>query len=643
MFKQIKYSFLFFIVSAASFAQEGLKPLSTNINYLYGDLKPVKDEQAYANYNKTVSTSTVSLPIFIDDFSYSYLQAYPNQALWDDSSTYVNSTFAIAPWSIGVATFDGLNKHGYPYTPNLVNQQTSLPADTLTTKPIDLSSYQISDSIALTFYYQARGRGDSPELSDSLLLDYYNPLQNNWKTVWYQRGNSSANTNDTLFKRGYVKVDSAYYFQTGFKFRFRNKATTVGNFDHWHLDYVVLDINRNIIKDTSYTDYALGYIPTPFLKDYAAMPWRQYDTLDMRPKNSVFARSNGIIGSQITYTNTVYDNSNIAVSGYVSGATNVNEVTDGFFKYKGWIKDTVLSNPKNTFNYKFPFMTGPNDYKIRHIIYRGNGSSPDYIQANDTVLQHQVFSNFYAFDDGSAEGGYYINGTGGRMAAKYVLRKSDTLRSVRIYFDQVGSLTSQIYSFRIKIWAPGANGPGNTVIYKDSVRTPNYFTNANINSFSDYVLPSQVILNPGTYYIGIQQEVAAGVVVGFDKNLDHHTSFYYDSGNGWTQSAIYGSIMIRPVFGTSLPVSVKELKIDPSNILFSVYPNPASDNLIIRSAQFEKGTYHIINSIGQKITDGKIDSSSQTINTESLTNGLYFLILKINDKIVQQNKIIIQH
>ncbi len=642
MFKHIIYNFLFFIFCATCFAQEYVKPLTTNINYLYGDLKPVKDEQAFINHNgRTSSKKLAGTPIFIDDFSYAYLQSYPNQTLWDDSSTYVNTTFAIAPWSVGVATFDGLNKHGYPYTPNLVNFNTSLPADTLTTKPIDLSTYSIGDSVALTFYYQARGRGDSPELSDSLLLDFYNPVQNNWRKVWYKVGNSNANTNDTMMKRGFVTIDSAYYFQNGFKFRFRNKATTAGNYDHWHLDYVVLDINRGIIKDTSSFDYAIGYIPTPWIKNYASIPWRQYDTLDMRAKNSVFVRSNGLPNSQVTYTYTVYDNSNLAVSSYSSGATNVNEITNGFFKYKGWIRDTLVSNP--AVKYKFPFMTGPADYKIKHVIYRYGVTAPDYIQANDTVLQHQIFSNYFAFDDGSAEGGYYINGIGGRMAGKYVLRKSDTLRSVRIYFDQVGSIASQTYSFTIKIWSPGANGPSNALVYADSiVRVPNYFPNANINSFSEYYFNSPIVLNAGTYYIGIQQKNATGLVVGFDKNLDHRTNFYYDSGNGWTQSSIYGSIMIRPVFGVNLPVGIKDLKTTTTN-LFAVYPNPASNNVTIYSEQFEKGNYMIINSIGQKITEGNIESSSQIINTENLSNGLYFLILKVNDKIVQQNKIIIQH
>lgn len=639
MFKYILHSFFAFILCANCIAQEGLKPLITNINYLYGDLRPAaENNNSNLNNYSEKKLSVAGAPIFVDDFSYAYLQNYPRQSLWNSGpSVYVNTTYAIAPWSVGVATFDGLNKNGYPYNPTLTDLNKSLPADTLTSIPLSLGTYSITDSIALTFYYQARGRGESPELTDSLLLDFFNPLQSSWQTVWYQKGNSSPNINDTMFKRGYVKLDSAYYLQNGFKFRFRNKATTAGNYDHWHLDYVLLDINRGIIKDTSYFDYSFGYIPTPYLKNYAAMPWRQYDTLDMRAKNSVFVRNNGIPNGQVTYINTFYDNSNAVVKNYFSGPQNAND----FFKYKGWIKDTVISNPRH--QYKFPFLGAPADFKIKHVVYQNTvTASSDFIPANDTVLQHQVFSNFFAFDDGSAEGGYYVNGTGGRMAGKYTLRVSDTLRSVRIYFDQVGAVASNAYKFRIYIWLPGVNGPSNVVLYKDSARTPNYFPNGGINSFSDYILPSPVVLNAGTYYIGIRQEVATGVVVGFDKNIDHSSSLYYDSGNGWTQSSIYGSIMIRPVFGVTMPVGIAETRTEKID-LFSIYPNPASGQVTIRSEQFEKGTYTLINSVGQIINEGKIESSEHSIATENLNNGLYFLILKINNKAVQQNKIIIQH
>jgi len=623
-------SIFLILISFCSIAQEGVKALSSNINYLYGDLKrnPL-NQNSNTNQNKFTS---LSLP-FKDDFFYSSTQSYPSQSLWSDSSTYVNSGFAIAPLSIGVVTFDGLNKKGYPYTPNLVNMQSSLPADTLTSKSINLN-FLPADSIALTFYFQARGRGDAPELTDSLLLDYYKPKQNVWTKVWYQKGNSSPNTNDTVFKRGFVRVTDTAYLHDGFKFRFRNKATTAGNFDHWNLDYVYLDKYRNFLADTNYYDFAFGYIPTPFLKEYSAMPWKQYDTSDMVSKNSVFIRNNGILNGNLTYTNNFYDNTATKIYGYYGGAfPNL-----GIFKYAGWLNSANLSNPSYTYN--LPALTGFSDFTIQHILYT---SSTDFIQGNDTIIQHQNFGNFYSFDDGSAEGGYYVSGVGAKMAAKYTTRVLDTLKSVKIYFDPVGSLSlAQTYNFRINVWQAGQSGPNNIVLYRDSIKNPAYFSDGNLNKFSEYTLTTPLILSPGTYYIGIQQQVASGIVVGFDKNINHSSSLYYDSGNGWTQSSIYGSIMIHPVFGMSDPVGIKENKY-AKNKLFSVYPNPSSENIFIHSKLIETSNYLILNSTGQKIKEGILDNEDEIINTSNLTNGLYFLVIKNNNKLVHQQKLIIHH
>jgi hypothetical protein len=632
MFKNIIYSF-FILLPAISVAQEGIKPLTANINYLYGDLKSIPIEQNTSlNQNKAAS---LTLP-FLDDFSYAPTKSYPNQILWSDSSTYINSGFAIAPLSIGVATFDGLNKRGYPYTPNLANMSSSLPADTLTSKPINLAPFGspvVDTSLALTFYYQARGNGDSPEITDSLLVDCFKPIEGKWKTEWFKRGSTSPNTNDTLFKRAFIQVKDTAYLHDGFKFRFRNKATTAGNFDHWNVDYVYFNNNRNSFLDSTYNDYSIGYVPSPYLKNYSSMPWRQYDTADRAYKNTVFIRNNSTSIGTLNYANDTYDKTGVLVNNY-SGGSYPNL---GYFNTAGWLKHAPMTNP--TYNYTMSTMTGTQEYKIKHYISR---VSPDFISQNDTVIQKQTFSNYYAFDDGSAEGGYYVNAVGGKMAAKYTTRVTDTLRAVRIYFDPVGSITlSQTYNFRINIWLQGTSGPGN-VFYRDSIKNPAYYPNGNFNNFSEYALTSALILSPGTYYIGIQQQVASGIVIGFDKNIDHSSSLYYDSGNGWTQSSIRGSIMIRPVFGAELPVGVKE-NLSSKNNLFSIYPNPASDQFMIRSEQMENASYTVINAMGQTVAENKIESQLQTVSTENLSNGIYFLILKVNGRLEQQHKIIIQH
>jgi hypothetical protein len=110
----------------------------------------------------------LSLP-FVDDFSYD--SPYPDTSLWLDRLVYINNTMSAEPPTRGVATFDGLNAWGRPYFPS---QFASGWADSLTSKPIDLSSYSAASQIYLSFYAQPQGLGFAPENTDSLILFFKN-------------------------------------------------------------------------------------------------------------------------------------------------------------------------------------------------------------------------------------------------------------------------------------------------------------------------------------------------------------------------------------------------------------------------------------------------------------------------------------
>ncbi len=653
MIKKNNIIYILLFTTIVTFAQEGLRPTTANINYLYGDLKVSKKHNSTQQTTKVANTST-NLPIpFIEDFYYAQYTNYPNQVLWNDSSTYINTGYPIAPPSIGVATFDGLNKYGYPYQPNLSNLNSSLPADTLTSKPINLKTVgsqtlQLSDSVGLSFFYQARGNGDSPEITDTLLVDFKNPLTNTWTTVWYMRGNTSPNTNDTIFKRGFIWVDSTYYLNDGFQFRFRNKATTAGNFDHWHVDYIKLDKLRSQLADTTYNDLTFGFIPSPLLKNYSEMPWQQYTTNDMAKTISVRIRNNENAPIFMTYSNTVISGSVTPTNTYNGGQTNL-----GVFKKTGWEKDTVHSRP--ILGYTIAPLTDSADIKIQHIVGR-SGSPIDFNNNNDTVIQHQRFKNYYAYDDGTCEAGYYVLGQGGKMAVKFNLNFLDTLRSVRIYFDPVGALTlaQSSYKFRINIWQNGGAGPG-LLLYRDSVNYPKYY-NTGVNAYADYTLTTKQILPQGTYYIGIQQQVANGITVGFDKNLNHNQNLYFDSGSGWTQSSIFGSLMLRPVFGKKIiPVGLNELSINNQQSSIYIYPNPSNGSinyklnikqeaLLNSNPTFEIKIY---TTLGQVVHQSFVKLSGveaeSSINVNDLSNGIYYLSLQSNNQTLQTQKIIIQH
>ncbi len=98
-------------------------------------------------------TDTLNLPFF-DDFSAA--KVYPDAARWTNHAVFVNPDFPVDPPSINVATFDGLDPQGNAYEG--INGNIFGAADTLTSQAINLSSFDPSDSLVLSFFYQAQGR-----------------------------------------------------------------------------------------------------------------------------------------------------------------------------------------------------------------------------------------------------------------------------------------------------------------------------------------------------------------------------------------------------------------------------------------------------------------------------------------------------
>ncbi len=614
-------------------AQEGLRPMHGNAHLMYAGKNTLENTQA-----AKTTTGSLSLPFF-DDFYYATKSAYPSNAFWLDSSVYVNTGMARTPLSIGVATFDGLNKNGFPYFPSKVYTATDADAaDELTSQPINLltvgsQTLQPSDSVALIFYYQQTGNGDSPEAQDSLLVDMFKPSQSVWANkVWALKGNANPNGADTIFKRVFIWIKDTAYLHDGFKFRFRNKASGNGNYDNWNIDYVYLDKGRSMKGDTAWNDLTIGYVPSPFLRNYSAMPWHQYNAnpnAEMGTKFSNFIRYNGTSTINTTYEYRIFDAANTQLNFLSYGAANLAP-----FKPGGWQSYTVHSTPSTS--YTFPVMTDSTDLTIKHYMQAQGG---DINLGNDTVLQRQSFRNYFAYDDGNCETGYYVLGTGGRMAVKYVLNAPDTLRSVRIYFDPVTSINTATasYKFKINVFTDGGSGPTNNKLFTSDSMYPKYSQTGH-NVFYEYKFNTPFVMGSGSYYIGLQQFVATGITVGFDKNYNSSSKLYYDSGNGWSQSSYYGSLMFRPVFGKKVdpPVGVEEHgSLQFSNI--KVYPNPASDQIhILSEKEFQ---YSIYSMEGKLVSTG----NSNDISTQEFSNGIYLLQLSAQGKVQYRQKIIIQH
>jgi PKD repeat protein len=95
---------------------------------------------------------------------------------------------------------------------------------------------------------------------------------------------------------------------------------------------------------------------------------------------------------------------------------------------------------------------------------------------------------------------------------------------------------------------------------------------------------------------------------------------------GKVSSAGFTINVMSPQAATDFPLAIE----NNEEILFSVYPNPFSNLLNIKTINTEAVSYEITSIDGRRISQGNISGDNQTINTSELNSGLY--MLSISDK-----------
>ncbi len=572
-----------------------------------------------ASSNKTsVANDTLTLPFF-DDFS--SLTIWPDQQRWMDSLAFVNYNFPINPPTLGVATFDGLDANGNPYD----NSSTAAKGlcDELTSKPLDLFKdenglpYNTSDSIFLVYYYQRKGWGDAPELADSLVLQFYSPVTGIWESVWSVTGGSS----DTIFTKAKISIDDTDYRQVGFQFRFRNYGSKTGNLDIWNVDYISL---RKFLPPDyeNIRDFAFVNQGKSLLNIYSSVPWKHYAQLPSSQQQMMMKTS-----ADLTVRNNNEANPfPIKVAGNIKDQYgNTTQIIGGGGLNSIQIPlNTNVTPPapiNNNYYFQDPTLGDSATFEAIYDLGQTSGGVVDDYSQNDTMRYKQRLYNYYAYDDGTAELGYGVSGIGAQLAYKFELLAPDTLRAVQMFFTQIGtSVTNRI--FRIAVWT-GANSPSGSPIYEKFNQSPNY--SDSINGFYTY-LTDDIYLSAGTYYFGWIQNLSTILNLGLDINteVDASRKFYNTTGS-WTNSALPGAWMIRPVF-SSTPIDVGIEDINDQNSLV-VYPNPATEllNIKLPVAFGTNNEYQITDITGRKFMQDKF--LGDPINISELQNGIYFITI----------------
>ena len=605
------YSILFFIfLGCNAFAQENVTPLRYNKTIHNEWIKIQNSPQI--SYKKKKDT-LLDLP-FVDDFSDSKI--YPNANKWIDRSVYVNNSFAVNPPSLGVATFDGLNKQGYPYDDNGANASKS--CDTLTSQPINLEGFKGSDSVILSFYWQQKGLGDSPENNDSLLLEFLpQDSAKGWQAVWRQAGSIDSFGNFP-FKIQLIHIDTSIkhnYFYKGFQFRFRSIGNRTGSLDHWNLDYVILDKNRTM-RDSVPNDFALYQKPKGITKIYTSMPWAHF-----------YSKFNTYLATDVEFN--MYNNWENDISPLM------------YYEIRDSIRDKELSNSqsigetptftpqqrserKQTLNLPVLSLDGQDNeklvlqLKIRTVPNLGD----DKLPFNDSYVHNQRFYNYFAYDDGSAERGYgLLNIRYGSVALGFTTSFEDTLKYVAFHFTGGYEALPVKQKFNLMIWKQLQ--PETILLKKITGFSPVY--SDVIQGWTAYKLDTPIAVS-GEFFVGWEQYRSYNLNVGLDVNYNYfnenapNPNLFFNAAGQWENSKVQGTPMIRPVFGDDIILNTNKIVSQTTHV--NIFPNPTKG---VFNVQTNLKSAVLYNDKGMVLQNIEFESNTQTIDLSTHKAGLYFL------------------
>ncbi len=592
------------------------------------------------HYAFRIEVPAMGIPL-MDDFSYDGPR--PDAELWLDREIFVNRTMAVDPPSIGVATFDGVDFRGRPYGGDYDE------ADRLTSTYINLQGQ--AQTPVLSFWLQRGGIADRPEVKDSLVLEFRDDdLEWQYVTAFEgMPGNQPITVLDTF--RFYSFQIPTEFRHNAFQFRFINYADRQGIRDNWHLDYIRLDDEQ---IEQAINDVAFTSLPELILANYSSMPWRHFQATDeneLRPtlRVGVYNHANQTLNASPSAVNFRELNSN--VQPFVATPTLFNgldiNIPNGVPVNREYDLMGDPSGFPSVWGDYVQVMEGPAfdafdelTFEMRYSLNNTtqlNQAGFEAIQANDEVVNTTEFSDYFAYDDGTAESGVETS-AGNEVALAFVAGVPDTMRGVRIHFPHTGEdFTEQ--SFRLKVWLGELDdSPEYNVIYQPDYAS-NYFDT--LQGFTTYPLVdadgnlAPLAIPEGMFYVGWEQAVNCDngrcIAVGYDRNRPQGRDFIFvNNGGEWESLAgiTSGSLMLRPVVSGAEPVLPTNTA-EQTALALRLFPNPAQGQVYLQlpgDSSWE-GSVTIYNMNGQLLRRFPLQ---QRIDISALPAGMY--LLEVTDR-----------
>ncbi|HKK88933.1 MAG TPA: T9SS type A sorting domain-containing protein [Saprospiraceae bacterium] len=582
-----------------------------------------------------VAVQLAQLP-FTEEFSYADdVVVYPDENKWLDKDAYVNDHLAYHPPTLGVATLDGTDENGQPYG-------EAGSSDTLTSTFIDLSPYDPGDDVYFSFTHQPGGFAVAPFEGEDLVLEFKNADQE-WNEVLRVKPTYFfPSETPPAFSYEELSLGDQRYLHENFQFRFRNIGPGTGLVGVWHLDYIRIEENfepspqfRLLIDDV-----ALGHPPYSIFKNYTAMPLTQFladveaalrDTLRVdlfshteeteEVDNNRWSVVNILNGDTLAPTNILIDPINIA---------NIQPPPGQYAEIQSPLPPSQISSLRDNMQSK---LAGTDEaiVEVTFDLNEAPEADRDGVTENNSASTIQYLSDFFAYDDGSAELQLELSGDFGAAALEFELLEPQVIKGMLLSFVVVNEADSgDVFRYELR----SGSLEGNVLVQEDNARVDYPGNDVRFSQFAYYEFPDieeGVELQPGKYYLVIRSTRGVAVNIGYDRQMDQTNSRHYVfdvTNREWDLASAnpfyaQGVIMGRLVTSDFNRTNNEEASDD--FLLWSIYPNPVRNELFIEGLE-NPVPYLVYDSAGSLRLHG--DQLKNSLDVKDLSPGSYMLMVK---------------
>ncbi|MBO2010818.1 T9SS type A sorting domain-containing protein [Hymenobacter negativus] len=600
---------------------------------------PLTSDPARAAYVPTMAQqaqqrgTALSLPFF-DDFT-SPLEGAPSILRWQaKGGALVSNRFALAPLTRGAATLDGLTAKGLTYSGGAVTSPNAT-LDSLISQPINLAGLTPASNVVLSFAWQAGsvvGLPNNNSLQTPVRLELFVKTNTSGTIGWESKWSVVSRGRTTPFRQQTIALDQTKYLHGDFQFMLVATGNTTVNSDTWSVDYVLLNQGRTL-TDTVFVDAATGAglvggnpsggLRSP-LRRFSSMPVWQYNA-------ATTSELNPAMGVNVTNLDTGPPLS-------VTTTGKVRELPSGA-PIGTWLQDvnTIPTNTRQSARTgdasAAPLPTTATAKRFRYSMYiasREPATSPTI--ANDTISRDLELSNYYAYDDGTAESATqlfpYTTGQQSALAYRFDLNQPDYVRGLRLYPVFTSDLAAR--PITVSIWDDNAGVPA-----LNARATKTYTIQYPYPTGWDYyqVDFDQPVRVTGSFYVGFSQPSTGRYLqYATDLNSTYPAQHFFrrDNTGAWTElipTTTSAVVLMRPVMTNSNPTATASAQ---EAAAYSLYPNPAHNAVTISGPAFARAA--VLDALGRNVWEQPTAQAGKfELALPTLPAGVYTVRLTLHD------------